>query len=85
MRSSFRYPRVEAARYDRRALIAEAGSDPHLRVHACETLAEFEQLMAAARYEQTVTDGGRSASGNPTGALQGYSSAANHPVHRLGS
>jgi hypothetical protein len=60
LRSSFRYPRVEAARYDRRALIAEAGSDLYLRVHACETLAEFEQLMAAARYEQTVTDGGRS-------------------------
>lgn len=47
LRHSFRYPRIEQARHDQRAMIAEAESDPRLRVHLCETLAQFEQLTAA--------------------------------------
>jgi hypothetical protein len=47
LRHSFRYPRIEQARHDQRAMIAEAESDPRLRVHLCETLAEFEELAAA--------------------------------------
>jgi hypothetical protein len=49
LRSSFRYQRVEEARYDRRAMVAEAGSGLQSDVHVCETLAEFEQLVEAAR------------------------------------
>ncbi len=44
VRSSFGYRRVEAARYDRRALVAEA--TPNRQVQVCETLAEFEEAMA---------------------------------------
>ena len=47
LRHSFRYPRIEQARHDQRAMIAEAHSDPRLRAHLCETLAEFEELAAA--------------------------------------
>lgn len=57
IRHSFRYPRIEQARHDRRAMIAEAGSDPRLRVHVCETLAEFEQQTDAARGGETASDG----------------------------
>lgn len=49
LRSSFRYRRIEEARHDRRALIAEARSDRRGRVHVCDTLAQFEELVAAAR------------------------------------
>jgi hypothetical protein len=49
MRSSFQYPRVGDARYDRRALAAESEPDPRCNVRMCETLAEFEQLVATAR------------------------------------
>ena len=49
LRSSFRYRRVEEARYDRRAIVAEAGSGPHSRVHVCETLPEFVRLVELAR------------------------------------
>ncbi len=48
-RSSFGYPRVEDARHDRRAMVAEAASGQHSHVHVCETLAEFEQLIEAVR------------------------------------
>ncbi len=47
LRSSFRYPRIEQARYDRRAVIAELRLDPRVRVHVCETLVEFERQRAA--------------------------------------
>ena len=47
LRSSFRYRRVEEARHDRRAMVAEAGSGLQSDVHVCETLAEFEQLVEA--------------------------------------
>ncbi len=49
LRSSFGYPRVEEARYDRRAMVAEVGSGLQSDVYVCETLAEFEQLVEAAR------------------------------------
>jgi hypothetical protein len=49
LRSSFGYPRVEEARYDRRAMVAEAESGLHFHVHVCETSAEFEQLIDAVR------------------------------------
>jgi len=49
LRSSFGYPRVEEARYDRRAMVAEAASGQHSHVHVSETLAEFEQLIEAVR------------------------------------
>jgi|GEM_PF-1591256 hypothetical protein len=42
-RSSFRYPRIEQARYDRRAMIAELRRDPRVVVHVCETVAEFDR------------------------------------------
>ena len=49
LRSSFRYLRLDAARYDQRALIAEAQRDPRCNVRVCETRTEFEQLVEAAR------------------------------------
>ncbi len=48
LRSSFRYPRVEEAHYDRRTMIAEAHRSAHLRVHICETLAEFDRMCETA-------------------------------------
>lgn len=58
-RSSFRYARVEQARYDRRTMVAEAGvaeagvaeagSGPQDRVHVCETSADFDHLVRLAR------------------------------------
>jgi hypothetical protein len=59
-RSSFRYPRIEEARYDRRAMIAEAGSGLHHQIHLCETVAEFDRLVAAAEGDKTVADRGQS-------------------------
>ena len=53
LRSSFRYLRLDAARYDQRALIAEASRDPHCTTRICETQAEFEQLMEEACAKQT--------------------------------
>lgn len=49
VRSSFRYPRLDTARYDRRALIAEARRDASCNVRVCETLGEFDQAIEAAR------------------------------------
>jgi hypothetical protein len=49
LRSSFRYPRLDAARYDQRALIAEARRDCRRNVRICETQTEFERLVEAAR------------------------------------
>ena len=49
VRSSFRYQRVEEARYDRRSMVAESRRAAHLRVHVCETLAEFERFREAGR------------------------------------
>lgn len=49
LRSSFRYPRLDAARYDQRALIAETRRDPRYNVLICETQTEFEQLVEATR------------------------------------
>jgi hypothetical protein len=49
LRGSFRYLRLDAARYDQRALIAEARRDPRFNIHICETQSEFEQLVDAAR------------------------------------
>jgi hypothetical protein len=49
MRNSFRYAKLDQARYDRRAMIAEAQADPRNVIHDCETEAEFERLVAAAQ------------------------------------
>jgi hypothetical protein len=49
MRSSFRYRRVEEARYDQRALIAESERDPRLHIRMCETLSEFNEAIEAVR------------------------------------
>ncbi len=48
LRRSFRYPRVDAARYDQRALAAEARRDSRCNVRICETQSEFEQLVRDA-------------------------------------
>ncbi len=57
LRSSFRYRRVEQARYDRRAMIAEAGLGPNPGVHVCETLAEFIQLVESASSDEDHPQG----------------------------
>src|SRR5271169_2289650 len=49
LRSSFHYRRVGDARYDQRVMVAEVGSGAQFDVYVCETLAEFEQLVEAAR------------------------------------
>jgi hypothetical protein len=49
LRSSFRYRRVEEARYDQRALIAESEHDPRCNIRMCETLSEFKQAIEAVR------------------------------------
>ena len=48
LRRSFRYPRIDAARYDHRALAAEARRDSRCSVRICETQGEFEQLVQVA-------------------------------------
>lgn len=54
LRSSFRYLRLEAARYDQRALIAEARRDPSCSIRLCETQTEFEQLVEDLRSSNTT-------------------------------
>jgi hypothetical protein len=54
LRRSFRYLRIDAARYDQRALAAEARGDSRCKVHICETKSEFEQLVRAANAERAV-------------------------------
>ena len=49
LRSSFRYSRVEAARYDQRALTAETRHRPGFKVRICETKSEFDQLVEGLR------------------------------------
>jgi hypothetical protein len=56
LRSSFRYLRIDAARYDQRALIAEAERDPRCKVRICDTQTEFEQSVAALQSGNTTTD-----------------------------
>ena len=48
LRYSFRYLQIEAARYDQRALVAEARRDPRCEVRICETQSEFEQFVREA-------------------------------------
>lgn len=48
LRHSFRYLQIEAARYDQRALVAEARRDPRCQVRICETQSEFEQFVREA-------------------------------------
>jgi hypothetical protein len=54
LRGSFRYLRLDAARYDQRALIAEARRDPVCVTRICETQSEFQQLVDAARRDGTT-------------------------------
>jgi hypothetical protein len=49
LRSSFRYKRVEQARYDQRTMIGEYRSDPNTQVQVWETVAEFERAVSAER------------------------------------
>jgi len=58
LRSSFRYWRVEEARYDRRTMVAEAVPSPQFRIKVCETVMEFEQSVAAAQAEGIIPDSG---------------------------
>ena len=58
LRASFRYLRLDAARYDQRALIAEARRDPACDIYLCETRSEFERLVEAARGEDEATAAG---------------------------
>jgi hypothetical protein len=54
LRRSFRYPRIDAARYDQRALLAEARRDSRCKVRICETQGEFEQLVREAEADSTA-------------------------------
>jgi len=54
LRRSFRYLRIEAARYDQRALAAEARRDSRCEVRMCGTQSEFEQLVQAANSEDPI-------------------------------
>jgi len=56
LRSSFRYRRIEEARYDRRAMIAEAGSGRYSHVQVCETLAEFVGAVEVIRSATESSD-----------------------------
>src|SRR5215469_11737293 len=49
LRSSFRYRRVEEARYDQRALIAESERDSRCHVRMCEIVSEFNSAIEAVR------------------------------------
>jgi hypothetical protein len=49
LRSSFRYRRVEQARYDQRALIAESERDSRWHIRLCETLSEFNEAIETVR------------------------------------
>jgi len=49
LRPSFRYRRIEQARHDQRAMIAEWQRSGRVAVHVCETLAEFEARVETAR------------------------------------
>lgn len=51
LRCSFRYPRVEEARRDRRAMVAETERDPRAEARVCETLGEFLHLVETASRE----------------------------------
>ena len=57
LRSSFRYRRVEEARYDRRVMVAEAESGPHFRLRICETLAEFVRSVESTKSAEDHPDG----------------------------
>ncbi len=47
-RSSFRYPRIEQARHDRRAMLAELRRDPRIEIRTCDTLSDFERHVTEA-------------------------------------
>jgi hypothetical protein len=61
LRGSFRYRRVEQARHDQRTMIGEYRSTPNIRLHICETVAEFEALVTSAR--NTGASGGHDPGG----------------------
>jgi hypothetical protein len=58
LKSSFSYRRIEEARYDRRAFLAEARRNPRHKVRLCETLKEFLRLVEAASRHRETEDGG---------------------------
>ncbi len=57
LRRSFRYQRVEQARHDRDAMVAEAEANPNMRVQICETAVEFRQKVAVAGNPAAGEDG----------------------------
>jgi hypothetical protein len=60
LRRSFRYLRLDAARYDQRALVAEARRDPRCQVRICETQSEFEQRAREANADSAAAESGNS-------------------------
>jgi hypothetical protein len=54
LRRSFRYLRIDAARYDQRALVAEARRDARCEVRICETQSEFDEFVRAANAGDAV-------------------------------
>jgi len=54
LRRSFRYLRIDAARYDQRALVAEARRDARCEVRICETRSEFDEFVRAANAGDAV-------------------------------
>ncbi len=52
-RSSFRYSQIERARYDRRALVAEARAGRRNAVRDCDTKEDFDRLVAELQREDT--------------------------------
>ena len=47
LRPSFRYRRIEQARYDRRAMIVESRRNSRFTVQVCDTLGEFRERVDA--------------------------------------
>ena len=57
LRSSFRYLRLDAARYDQRVLIAEGQRDPRCNVRVCETVPEFNEAIEVMRHSDAAPAG----------------------------
>jgi len=59
LRRSFRYLRLDAARYDQRALVVEARRDPRCEVRICETQSEFERRAREASADRAAAESGK--------------------------
>ena len=56
LKSSFSYGCVAQARYDQRALAAQAERDPRCNARLCETLNEFEEAVERARGRRATSN-----------------------------